>query len=551
MKSCVDRFRWVIVGGGAAGCSLARRLVESGYGSVAIIEAGQATRDARTVVPAWYPRAQNTRIDWAYRTQPQSGLGGRRLAWPRGKCLGGSSAINALIYMLPARGDFERWSRQVGGHWQRGLAAIGLQLEAAAAAVNLSDEIVCPLTQLPLEPVSETHPWCRAFVEAAAAAGNLQVRAPWLRSEADICGNYWLTAKKGRRRTTASLLPNVLPMWSEPTHEDQGLTLFTGCYVHRVLIERGRAVGVELSCPETPREQTVIRAEEEIILTAGTIGSPHLLLLSGVGPANELEQCDIRCQADSPFVGRNLQDHLTLPAVLQMKTASGLPTCFGPQERKRYRDHGAGGLASNIAEVGALIGHTKLPGASTEEATHTPAVQLHVTPTHYLRYPFLGSPANCMSIAVTPLHPASRGQLRLTGAANHLSLEIDPQYLTESADAAEFISAHAWISELLSNSELGRLVEQRVIPQPHRCDEAGIMRSVRSMAQSIYHPIGTCRAGHLSSSVVDDTFRVHGVDNLRVADASTLPDLPSGNTCAATLVVAELAARIILDQPSA
>jgi choline dehydrogenase len=224
-----------------------------------------------------------------------------------------------------------------------------------------------------------------------------------------------------------------------------------------------------------------------------------------------------------------------------------LPYRFGPTERARFRTSGSGALASNLAEVGALLGQIAVPGAPADEAAATPRFQLHVTPTHYLKYPWLRSATNCMSIAITPLHPASRGRLAITGAASAAQLKIEPRYLAESGDLEEFVAACSWVAEVVGTSSLQPLIARQLIPAEHRRDAAGIRRSVRSLAQSIYHPVGTCRAGLDAGSVVDDEFRVRGAVGLRVADASVLPDLPSANTCAATLVMAELAARSLLN----
>ncbi|MGN6135767.1 MAG: GMC family oxidoreductase [Aureliella sp.] len=541
-----ERFRWIVLGGGAAGCWLAHRLEASGQGSVALVEAGMPTDDVRTRVPAWYPRAQNTRLDWAYRTEPQSALSGRRLAWPRGKCLGGSSAINALIAMAPSRGDLLRWSRLVGGRWPQWLAEFAQRFESPEGQDGPLGQR-CAITGLNLEPVRETHPWCAEFLEAAARAG-LTPRSPWVQAQADVCGSYALTATDARRQTTADrLLAGVAPAAATaagPDDPPRRLTLRTGCHVHRIVLEKGRAVAAEITSATGARER--LFADEAIFVTAGAIGSPELLLRSGIGSAAELQRCGIACQVNASAVGENLQDHLVMPVVLRMKTLAGLPYRFSREMRQRYRRSGTGPLASNLAEVGAMLGQVQLADAADDEAADTPRVQLHVTPTHYLKYPLLPAPADCMSIGITPLHPASRGRVRLTGSGDALRLEIDPNYLAEAADQLDFSQAASWISDTVASSELGDLVERQLIPGERRSDAAGMLRSVRTLAQSIYHPVGTCRAGRDTHSVVDDQFRVRGVEGLRVADASVLPDLPSGNTCAAAVLMAELAARGVL-----
>lgn len=560
MNSRAGRFRWVVVGGGAAGCWLARRLAAQSLGAVALVEAGDVPRDPRCVVPAWYPLAQNTRLDWGYRTEPQRELAGRKLAWPRGKCLGGSSALNALIYMLPSKADLDRWSRAVGGYWVDAFSNLRAEWDSVLEEHWPSGTVCCPITGMRLGPVQQTHAWCRSFLEAATMAG-LDLQSPWLQSASDICGNYWLTAKAGRRQTVADPLiatasstdPQSQAATEQATApETRQPNVLIGCHAHRIIVEQGRAVAVEVSSAGSTERWRIV-ASDTIILAAGAIGSPELLLRSGLGPAKGLQAAGIRCQFDSPNVGENLQDHLAMPIVFQMKSAEGLPYRFGPQQRARYRQSGSGPLASNIAEVGAMLGDVQLHGARAAEPFSVPQVQLHVTPTHYLKYPVLPSTPDCMSIAITPLHPAARGQVRLGGrlaggTREQPRLEIDPCYLSDATDLNAFLTAYRWILEALAGSALRSSIAGQLIPTERRSDAAGIGRAVRALAQSIYHPVGTCRAGADGAAVVDDRFRFRGVDGLCIADASVLPDLPSGNTCAAAILMAEVAARAILDQ---
>ncbi|MGN6545148.1 MAG: GMC family oxidoreductase, partial [Aureliella sp.] len=477
-----------------------------------------------------------TRVDWGFRTEPQSALGGRQLAWPRGRALGGSSAINALIYLLPARGDLERWSRLVGGRWRDGLAAVAERWRAHPPS---EDHSRCPISGLPLEPVLQTHPWCQAFLNAATSVGLLR-RSPWTQSEPDVCGRYWLTQRRGRRHTTASALLQASSSLDQPAVLDH-LSIVTDCVAERIIVRQGRAVAVEVRRDSDASLHRLVA--DEIILAAGALGSPGLLLRSGIGPTAELAAHNIPCHVDTPEVGANLQDHLVLPVVFQMRSADGLPYRFDAAARRQFRESASGPLASNLAEVGALFGQAALAGASPSEAAATPRIQLLVTPTHYLKYPRLTATTDCMSIAITPLHPASRGRIRLARSANgNHGLSIDPEYLSQASDIEDFCEGYDWIKQMLQATELSDQIAGQLIPSAARSDAAGIGRTVRAMAQSIYHPVGTCRAGCDRQSVVDDRFCVRGVAGLRVADASVLPDLPSGNTLTAALLMAELAA---------
>lgn len=533
MTSSRRAFRWLVVGAGAAGCHLAHRLAASGQGSVALLEAGERAQDPRTWVPAWYPHAQGRRVDWAFRTQPQSQLSGRSLAWPRGKCLGGCSAINGLIYMWPAVADLERWAQAVGGLWQQSFSQ-----PAPPAATNSSHR--CPLTGIPLGPVAKTHTWCRSFVEAATRCG-LSCHDSWMQAETGVCGNYWLTTEHGRRVTPAT---GLLAAQADPSSMvARQLTILSGLNVERILMQQGRAVGV--LAHDQRGEPLTLLAEDAVHLSAGTIGSATLLLRSGIGPARHLRAAGIDCLVDAAEVGQNLQDHLVWPIVVRMRSTAGLPYRFDRAARAEYRGWGTGPLSSNLAEVGAMFGQWVPTNAVGNQPPIAPRFQLHVTPTHYLKYPRLRADTDCMSLGLTPLHPDSRGSICLDEHQPQGSPLISPGYLSAAGDVDQFEDAWEIIQEILSQPPLADITAERLIPAPHRSESKGYRRSVSALAQSIYHPVGSCRAGHDAQSVVDDHLRVRGIQGLRVADASVLPDLPSGNTCAAALLVADFAAKLL------
>jgi choline dehydrogenase len=540
----LDRpFRWIVVGGGAAGCLLARHLAALGAGAVLLVEAGGDARSGRQRavqrVPAWYPRAQGTSLDWGLRTVPQPELGGRSLAWPRGKTLGGSSAINALIYLQPSAADLLRWEQATGRSWL-------LQAPAAHCAQTADRTGRCAFSGLPLAPVPELHPWCQMFLEACTELG-LQRSQTWTQSSPGTAGPYWLTASDGRRVTVADAL-------QEPPVGE--LQILPRTLVARVLLDGTRAVGietvgseqfvVETSSSETSSsetsssesvgsvrvgaagERTTAIYGEEIILCAGAVASPLILQRSGIGCPLALKAAGIGCHVESPGVGANLQDHLLLPFVFQLPESLGLPLRFARLARKIYRETGGGPLASNLAEAGAV-----LPGGR---------IQLHVTPTHYLKYPGSRPPTDCMTVGVTPLYPASRGSVHATAADPGAAPRIDPGYLTVEADREGFAEARDWLVQLAGTQVWRSHGAELILPGPQRLSGAGWPRALRTYCLSLYHPVGSCRMGLDHLAVVDAQFRVRGVDRLRVADVSTLPDLPGGNTMAAAFLVAQLAA---------
>ncbi len=510
-------FDYVIVGGGSAGGWIARRLATSNLGSVAIIEAGPRTDDVRTVVPNWYPKTFGTSLDWNLTTEPQAGLSGRRIPWPRGRLLGGSGAINAMIYLQPSADDLNRW----GWDW--------------APALVDSSSGTSPL--LYHASPSSPHPWSERFVSAAVEAG-LQYVAPWTQSTPDSCGMFATAVHQGKRVHTGQGLEAL-----------SNLQILSQCQATHIELQGQRAVAVHVE--HTPGESERLAARQAIVLCAGVVGTPQLLWQSGIGPSKQLSDLSIECHVDLPAVGENLQDHLAFPVVFETTDAVGLARRSTVGERNRYRSTGKGLLASNIAEAGALLSFTE----SQHPACSSPSdVQIHFTATHYLRYPRLASTTNYMSLTVTDLHPRSRGALtfQVDNSPSHTCVSpqkarlkpvIDPHYLIEADDLTRICRGVDAAREIAAQPSLRSRIKSELLPGARRADCQSMERSIRSLSQSMFHPIGTCRMqsqgdSESRNSVVDGGFRVHGVTGLRIADASVIPDLPSGNTNATTLMIA-------------
>jgi len=531
-------FRFVIIGAGSAGCHLAQLLAAGQSEPLAIIEAGSqaSASDVRSVVPNYYPRTFGSQLDWNLATVPQAALGGRRLAWPRGKLLGGSGAINALIWMRPAEADLR--------NWQWGEAEPPCQIH-----LTQTDQTVAGAQHNwpSISPLATPHPWTLAFLQAATNHG-LTLSEPWLQAQNATCGLYQLTQSQGRRCHGGIILQQAAcnPKLSN-------LSVITQAHVLRLILSNGRAIGVELGHAHGRRES--IYASDQVILCAGAIGSPALLMQSGIGDPQELLSLGIPCQHNLPWVGKNLQDHLVCPLVFSTQEARGLSRRHTPEMRTEYRQRGTGELASNIAEGGALFS-TESVGPSVAPATQpsllpAPDFQLHFTATHYLKYPHQETANNFCSLGVTDLHPRSRGQIKLAWNPEGWQPIIDPAYLCDPADSQRLLSALRWTRELAAGSGLREIIQHEVMPGIKRTDDRSLLKWMRTFVQSIYHPVGTCRMAcgdNLGAewSVVGRDFRVHGLDGLRVVDASILPSLPSCNTNAATLELAARGAREIL-----
>jgi choline dehydrogenase len=353
-------------------------------------------------------------------------------------------------------------------------------------------------------------------LEAVQAVG-LSLRTPLHQSCVDTAGLFALTQQHGRRRHIGNQLG---------AQRAAKIDVLTGWQAQRLLLERKASLVVS----DRSGNQVTLASPGKIILSAGAVGSPTLLLRSGIGAPDSVAH-NTRATLDLPAVGENLQDHLVYPVVYRAKQASGLPRRFGPEHRKAFRDHGSGPMASNIAEAGAFF--------SLDASADAPQFQLHFTPTHYLKYPLDGE-TDCCSIAVTPLHPKSRGRVSVHS-------EVNPNYLSAESDRAALSDAVDWTRKQVG-PRLDHLLDREIMPG-RRADRAGgLSKSCAAFAQSIYHPTSTCRMGKTpTDSVVNAQFELHGCADILIADASVLPDLPSGNTQAATFWAAERCAQSLIE----
>ncbi|GAB5405988.1 MAG: GMC family oxidoreductase N-terminal domain-containing protein [Aureliella sp.] len=534
----LDEYDYVVVGGGAAGCIVAQQIAERSESRVALIESGPPRTDARGLAPAWYPRLFGSKFDWNFQTAPIPGLAGRKLAWPRGKTLGGSAAINALIYLQPPDEDFHRWGLDCPPQATNSHAD---HYDATKNGVTECDGARCAITGLSLRPVEHIHPWCEQFLSAAESAGlqrsdQMQQLAPAQNGAAGTCGPYWLTQNmRGHRQHVGQQVDSHASGNRPPTN----LHVLHGNTVDRLEISKGRVCGVELKAGEAQR---TIRARREVVLCAGTIGSPSILLSSGIGPAASLQAAGVTSNIESPHVGQHLQDHLVYPVIYESDAAEGLPERFDRMQRESFRQGRPSGLASNIAEAGGVF--------HLGQGNDSVAFQIHATPTHYLKYPRLATVNNHMSLGITQLRPRSEGTLSLAPRAIGIAsndVVIKPNYLSDAADIDDFAAAIAWVRENLS-PKLATTGWSEVLPGRRGDAIKTLRRSIAAYSMSIYHPTGTCRMGNaIDDSVVGSDFSVHGIRGLRIADASVFPSIPASNTMAPTFWLAHLCAQSILN----
>ena len=519
-----ERYDYVIVGAGSAGCVLAARLTEDPSVTVLLLEAGGDDRVDEITIPAAFAKQFRTKLDWGYATDSQKHAQGRRLYWPRGKALGGSSSMNAMIYIRGSRHDYDEWGALTGDpswsydavlpHFRRS--------EDNARGESAYHGAGGPLR---VEEQRSPHPWTRAFLSDVAAAGhrpNPDFNGP----EQDGSGLYQVTQKRGRRWSTAV-------GFLRPAMERPGLTVRTHALTTRVLIEDGRAVGVEYRHDGATHTAHV---QAEVLLCGGAINSPQLLLLSGIGPSPHLRDLGITVQHDLPGVGEGLQDHPAMPLICQA-TGSSLKDAEAPKQVADYYLRKRGMLTSNVGEGGSFF--RSRPDLDVVD------LQYHFAPVKFFGQGFYDPDEQALTLAVTLVRVASRGSVRLRSADPTWAPAIDGGYLREDEDVEALVAGLRHAREVVAGGALGRIITGEWLPGKDVQSDDDLREAVRGGIESLYHPVSSCRMGTDDLAVVDSELRVHGVAGLRVVDASVMPTLVRGNTNAPTIMIAEKAAAMI------
>ena len=532
-------FDYVIVGAGSAGCVLANRLSADPECSVLLIEAGGKDRNPLFRLPMLMGRLFHSGIyNWRYHTEPVPSLGGRSLYWPRGKVLGGSSTINGMIYVRGNRHDYDRWA-------QMGLA--GWSYEDVLPAFRRSEGHVerdgayhGDTGELTVCRARGANPLFDTFVEAGRQAGH-PVNDDFNGAEQQGFGRYDFNIRRGKRCSASTA-------FLRPTRHRRNLAIATDCLVRRVVVEGGRATGVEVSEGADAR---TIRAKREVILCAGTVNSPQILMLSGIGPGDELGRHGIPVIHDLPGVGRNLQDHVD--CVLAY-------ACTKPVSL--YRELRADRMIRSVAK-GMLFGRgvaTTFPyegGAFLKSRAEkvAPDIQVHFMPALensanlHIPNPFRKAPvgeAHGFSMRVGPVNPESRGWIGLRSADPAAPALIQPNYLQDGADCRTTIAGIRMIRDVIAQPAFDAYRGREIAPGDDTQSDAELTAWLRANAMTTFHPVGTCRMGTDPMAVVDARLAVHGIAGLRIADASVMPVIVSGNTNAPAIMIGEKAAEFIV-----
>lgn len=522
-------YDYIVVGAGSAGCVLANRLSADPTVRVLLLEAGGRDDSFLIRMPAGIGRLVTPEVNWLYETVPQAEMAGRRMFWPRGKTLGGSSSLNAMVYIRGQRQDYDHWRNLGNPGW--GYHEVLPYFRRSENNESMEGEWHGRGGPLNVCDRRYTNPLSRVFVEAAAAAG-LARNPDFNGREQAGAGLYQVTQRDGRRCSAATA-------YLHPVLRRRNLSVITGALAQRILFQGHRATGVAYAHQGVLRQA---RAEREVLISAGAINSPQLLLLSGIGPASEIRPLGIAVHRDLPGVGKNLQDHLdinVIHACTEPITLDGSASGFGALKTAlRFAVLRSGPGVSNIAEAGAFL--QSGPDAAT------PDLQLHFIPAYVVDHGRRKMPGHGMTLHVCYLRPGSRGEIRLHSADPADPPLIDPGYLSVAADLTPLIAGIRRARDIYARAPLRRYLGAEVFPGSGRQSDAELGEFIRGAAETEYHPVGTCAMGTGAQAVVDPELKVHGVDGLRVVDASIMPTLVSGNTNAPTIMIAEKAAELIL-----
>ena len=536
--SIETHYDYVVVGAGSAGSVIANRLSESGRHSVLVLEAGGSDQRLYVQLPIGYGKTYyDERVNWKYLTEPVDALNQRISYWPRGKVLGGSSSINAMVYVRGHTSDYDQWQAVAPGWGWQDVEPLFRRMEAWRGPPSEHRGHSGPLSVTDIS--AQAHPLCATFLQAAQEQ-QLPLVDDYNAGDMEGASLYQITTDRGFRASSARA-------YLRPAMRRSNVILQTEAQVQRLLFRDSRAVGVQYVHKGSIRQ---VHARAEIIVCAGAVNSPQLLQVSGLGPAKLLQSMNIPVQQDLPAVGQHLSDHLGADVVCKTRVPT-LNQSLGPWHGKvkaalQFLLGGKGPLSLSLNQAGGFI--------RTSEATQGPDLQLYFSPVSYTRAPpgtrplISPDPFPGFLIGYNPCKPTSTGQINIVSPDPACAPSIQPNYLDTEHDRQLMLKGMRLMRDLCDTPAMRHVVVEEIYPGKQTETDEQMMAFVRDNAWTVFHPCCTCRMGaDPKESVVNHRLKVHGVHGLRIADASIFPTIPTGNTNAPSIMVGERASDLILE----